>query len=92
MALTLRSGVLMTDTEYGTALLDERSGEYWTLNPTAAAVLRVLLEGRSAGQAVTALTGEYDVSPREAEQDVARILAELREARLVSDPGPDAGR
>ncbi|GAA3624640.1 lasso peptide biosynthesis PqqD family chaperone [Streptomyces chitinivorans] len=85
MALTLRSGVLMTDTEYGTALLDQRSGEYWTLNPTAASVLRALLEGRSTRQAATALTGEYDVALEEAEEDVARILGQLRDARLVAD-------
>ncbi|HZG05119.1 MAG TPA: lasso peptide biosynthesis PqqD family chaperone [Streptomyces sp.] len=85
MAITLRSGVLMTDTEYGTALLDQRSGEYWTLNPTAAAVLRALLDGRSARQAATALTEEYDVGAEEAEQDVTRILHELRGARLVTD-------
>ncbi|PJE95385.1 PqqD family protein [Streptomyces carminius] len=92
MALTLRTGVLLTDTEYGSALLDQRSGEYWTLNPTAAAVLRTLLDGRSARQAVAALTDQYDVRPEEAEQDVARILGELREARLVADHGPAPGR
>jgi PqqD family protein of HPr-rel-A system len=85
MPLTLRPGVLMADTEYGSTLLDQRSGEYWTLNPTAAAVLRALLDGRSARQAATALTGEYDVGPEEAEEDVDRILGELRAARLVAE-------
>ena len=40
MTTTLRSDVLMTDTEYGVALLDERTGAYYTLNPTAALVVR----------------------------------------------------
>ena len=35
MTLTLRPGVSTADTDYGTTLLDEDSGEYFTLNPTA---------------------------------------------------------
>ncbi|MEV0505282.1 lasso peptide biosynthesis PqqD family chaperone [Streptomyces spectabilis] len=90
MALALRPAVLLTETEYGAALLDQRSGDYWTLNPTAACVLRCLIAGRSTGDAVRALTGEYDVSAETAAQDVARIVAELRSARLVSAEGQDA--
>ena len=48
MALTLRPGVSTADTDYGTTLLDERSGEYFTLNPTGALVLRTLLGGGTA--------------------------------------------
>jgi Coenzyme PQQ synthesis protein D (PqqD) len=84
VALSLRTGVLMTETEYGMALLDQGSGEYWTLNPTAAVVLRELLDGRTTEQAVAALTGAYDVSAELAEEDVARILDELRSARLLA--------
>lgn len=83
MALDLRPGVLMTETEYGIALLDEGSGDYWTLNPTAAVVLHTLLAGGDVPQAVAALTADYDVAAEAAGQDVARILAELREAELL---------
>ena len=36
MTLKLRDGVSAADTDYGIALLDEDSGQYWNLNPTGA--------------------------------------------------------
>jgi hypothetical protein len=45
MMLQLRDGVSAADTDYGMALLDEDSGQYWNLNPTAALALRTLLDG-----------------------------------------------
>src|SRR2546425_1053219 len=39
MMLKLRDGVSAADTDYGIALLDEDSAEYWNLNPTAARLL-----------------------------------------------------
>ena len=53
--LTLNRSVVSTDTDYGTALLDEQSGRYWTLNPTASLVLRVLLDGGDPPQAARVL-------------------------------------
>lgn len=85
MKLQLRGGVLMAETEYGLALLDEKSGEYWTLNPSAAVVLETMLAGRDAHDAVHALTQRYDVSDSLAQQDVDRILTELRSAGLVNE-------
>ncbi|MEU1465055.1 lasso peptide biosynthesis PqqD family chaperone [Streptomyces sp. NPDC005727] len=85
MKLELRGGILMAETEYGLALLDEKSGEYWTLNPTAAVVLETMLAGRDAEDAVHALTERYDVSDSLAQQDVDRILTELRSAGLVNE-------
>ena len=52
MTLTLRAGVSTADTDYGTTLLDEGSGDYFTLNPSAALVLRTLLAGGTAAEAV----------------------------------------
>ncbi|MFD7665144.1 lasso peptide biosynthesis PqqD family chaperone [Streptomyces sp. NPDC059788] len=81
----LKPGVLLTETEYGMALLDQKSAEYWTLNPTAAVVLQTLLDGHGAGQAVQALTGRYeDVDTDLAAQDVTRIIDDLRSAGLIT--------
>jgi hypothetical protein len=87
--LKLRDGVFTADTEYGTTLLDEDSGAYWNLNPTAALVLRTLLDGGTPEQAVRALTEEYEVSGEAARRDVTELVAGLRSAGLVE--GPRAG-
>jgi hypothetical protein len=82
--LTLNRSVVTTDTDYGTALLDERSGRYWTLNPTAALVLRVLLDGGDPPRAARTLVDSYDVAPATARADVDTLVAELRAAGLVT--------
>ncbi|WP_344032650.1 lasso peptide biosynthesis PqqD family chaperone [Streptomyces luteireticuli] len=83
--LTLKPGVLLTETEYGMALLDEKSAEYWTLNPTAALVLRTLLDGHGTERAAELLTVRYeDVDPDTAAEDVHRVVEDLRSAGLVA--------
>jgi hypothetical protein len=81
--LKLRNGVSTADTEYGTTLLDEHSGEYWNLNPTGALILRTLLGGGTPEQAVRALTADYEVSEEAARRDVTELVGGLRSARLV---------
>nr|WP_063738923.1 lasso peptide biosynthesis PqqD family chaperone [Streptomyces sp. SID5464] len=74
----------MTETEYGMALLDQRSTEYWTLNPTAAIVLQALLDGHGAERAVEVLTTRYEnVDVDRATEDVRRIVEELCSAGLL---------
>jgi hypothetical protein len=83
MTLKLRDGVSAADTDYGIALLDEDSGQYWNLNPTGALTLRTLLEGGTPEQAVQALTEQYAVDADTANGDVQDLISELRSAGLV---------
>jgi Coenzyme PQQ synthesis protein D (PqqD) len=85
MTLTLRDGVSTADTDYGLMLLDEDSGQYWNLNPTAAAALRTLLGGGTLKQAVQELTGQYQVDTDTASRDVQDLVGELHSAGLVRD-------
>ena len=85
MALKLRNGVSAADTDYGIALLDEDSGQYWNLNPTGALVLRMLLDGGTSAQAVQALTEQYAVDADTASQDVEELLGGLHSAGLVQE-------
>ena len=85
MTMTLRRAVSVTETDYGTTLLDEDSGEYFTLNPSGSLVLRTLLAGGTAAQAAQALTEEYAVDGGTADRDVADLVAELRSAGLVTE-------
>lgn len=79
----LRAGVLVTDLEYGAALLDEDSGVYWTLNETAAVIVRALARGGGADAAAGALRHAYDVDPSTAQSDVSELLEALGAAGLV---------
>jgi hypothetical protein len=85
MTLKLRDGVSTANTDYGVMLLDEDSGQYWNLNPTAAVVLRTLLDGGSPQQAVQELTSQYSVDAGTASQDVQDLVAELHSAGLVRE-------
>ncbi|GLH95720.1 lasso peptide biosynthesis PqqD family chaperone [Phytohabitans aurantiacus] len=83
MGLKLRNGVLITETEYGAALLDEDSGAFFTLNETGAVVVRTIAEGGDAAAAATALSREYDIDRGSAEQDVTHLVTELCTAGLM---------
>jgi hypothetical protein len=83
MTLKLRDGVSTADTDYGMALLDEDSGQYWNLNPTGALTLRTLLEGGTSEQAVQALTEQYAIDVDTASRDVQDLMSELQSAGLV---------
>ena len=83
MNFNLRTGVSTAETDSGLALLDERNGEYYNLNPTGALVLEVLLVGGTSGQAAERLMTEYDVDRQTAERDVADLVSALESADLV---------
>jgi Coenzyme PQQ synthesis protein D (PqqD) len=85
MTLKLRNGVSTANTDYGVMLLDEDSGQYWNLNPTAAVVLRTLLDGGSPQQAVQELTSQYSVDAGTASRDVQDLVGELHSAGLVRE-------
>jgi Coenzyme PQQ synthesis protein D (PqqD) len=85
MTLQLRDGVSAADTDYGMALLDEDSGQYWNLNPTAALALRTLLDGGTKAQAVQELTTQYAVDVDTANRDVEDLVGELHAAGLVRE-------
>jgi len=85
MTLKLRDGVSTAETDYGTTLLDEDSGQYWNLNPTGVLVLRTLLEGGTPAQAVQELTAQYAVDAETASRDVEDLVGGLRSAGLVEE-------
>jgi PqqD family protein of HPr-rel-A system len=85
MTLKLRGRVSAADTEYGTVLLDEASGDYWNLNPTGALVVRTLLDGGDATDAAQRLMAEYAVDAGTARTDVGELLDRLRSAGLIEE-------
>lgn len=82
LGITLRPGGVAAETEYGTALLDQSSGEHCTLNPTAALIMHTVLDGTPREQTVEQFAAAYGISVREAGEDFTRIVDELHSARL----------
>ncbi|MEU9981563.1 lasso peptide biosynthesis PqqD family chaperone [Streptomyces sp. NPDC050856] len=84
MALRFGTDVSTAETDYGTVLLDERSGQYWELNPTATLVVKTLLTGADEAAAADALVEAFAVDRARAEQDVAELVAQLRTSGLAA--------
>ena len=84
MALRFGDKVSTAATDYGTVLLDERSGQYWELNPTASLIVTTLLAGGDETAAADALLSEFGIDRTRAEQDVATLVAELRASGLAA--------
>lgn len=81
--MKLAKNVVLCDTDHGAVLLDQGSGEYWTLNQTGALVVRLLLEGSSVDEAVDEVVELFPVDRSTAAADVADLLDQIREASLV---------
>ena len=84
MTLRFSNDVSTAETQYGTVLLDQRTGEYWELNPTGALVVRTLMDDGDETAAITALVARFDIDRDRAEQDVTALVRDLRDAGLVS--------
>ncbi|WP_438297254.1 lasso peptide biosynthesis PqqD family chaperone [Streptomyces sp. HUAS TT7] len=83
MALRLREDVSIVKTDYGSVLLDERSGRYFQLNPTGTQVAEGLLAQCSPEDIARHLVRDYDVTTAQAEADITALVEQLRAAELV---------
>jgi hypothetical protein len=83
MTLRIRSDVTMTDVDDGMVLLDEGSGRYFQLNRSGAALLRLLLAGRSTDEAAAELTRAQPDNAERARTDAARLVESLVKVRLA---------
>lgn len=64
-------------------LLSIENGCYYHMNETASRIWELLDSPHPAGAICTALAEEYDVDRETCEQEVLRMLAEMRQAGLV---------
>ncbi|MEU6666530.1 lasso peptide biosynthesis PqqD family chaperone [Streptomyces sp. NPDC046727] len=83
MALRFGADVCTAKTDYGTVLLDQRSGEYWELNPTATLVIDTLMAGGDEAAAAAAVTEVFDVTADQARADVGALVEQLRAGGLA---------
>ncbi|MCC5037071.1 lasso peptide biosynthesis PqqD family chaperone [Streptomyces sp. WAC 00631] len=84
MPLQFAADVSTAETDYGTVLLDQRSGRYWELNPTGTLVVKALLRGADEKDAVEALVAEFEIEREQAAHDVAALVETLRDSGLVT--------
>ena len=67
-----------------TVLLALDTGIYFTLNPVGTLVWRGLESASSLDKIVEQIVSEYDVTPSEAEADVAALLRDLAKSGLAT--------
>ncbi|MFE9680783.1 lasso peptide biosynthesis PqqD family chaperone [Streptomyces sp. NPDC002701] len=84
MSPRVAAHVSMVSTEYGTVLLDERSGHYWQLTPSASVVMARLEEGDGVEAAVAALTHTFEVGEETARRDTLALIERLRALGVVT--------
>ncbi|MFE7130879.1 PqqD family peptide modification chaperone [Streptomyces sp. NPDC057638] len=77
-------------TDEGGAILDERSGRWTHLTPTAAAALLVLCASSTHEQAVGQYAARYPITPGQADTDITAVTIALAAAGLAGTGGPCA--
>ncbi|MBU7600288.1 lasso peptide biosynthesis PqqD family chaperone [Streptomyces sp. P38-E01] len=83
MNAVLPEHVVLSETDYGAVLLDQRRNTYFQLNPTAVLVLRTVLDGGSEEDAVRRVTETFPVAEERAAGDVAALLERMRAAEVL---------
>ncbi len=84
MPLTLRPNVSTVPTDDGMVLLDERTGRYFQLNGTGAAIARELLDGSDPEKTAARVAERYAVEPARVAADVTALMDALHKAELVA--------
>ncbi len=74
----------------GAAILDLRTGTYFSLNSVGAFVWNLLESPRSVSELREAVQERYDVAEEQCRADIERLVGELEKASLVrvSDGAP----
>ena len=78
-----RTGVRTLEVGVETLVLDEQSGQIHQLNATASFVWRRCDGASSVVEIAGLLTREFDVDPATAAEDVARVITQLEELKLL---------
>ena len=83
--MRLAQHVKFREEKFGGVLFETRSEKVYTLNPTAAAVVREIVGGASAPEIATRLKARYADESGAVEREVAVLIADLRGKGLVED-------
>ncbi|MGY5130286.1 PqqD family peptide modification chaperone [Streptomyces nigrescens] len=79
-------------TDEGGAILDERTGRWTHLTPTASAAVMLLLAGGTEEEAAGQYATRYGISAKQAATDVCTVAAALTAQGLAATEPPRRGR
>ncbi|MFZ0214172.1 MAG: PqqD family protein, partial [Candidatus Acidiferrales bacterium] len=69
------------------AILGMKNSVYYGLNPVGARIWRLLQQPKSVGEIRDAIASEYDVSAKQAEDDIVKLVEQLMSEGLVEFAG-----
>ena len=81
--MRLSKYVKFREEKFGGVLFETRSEKVYTLNPTAAAVVREIETGASESEIAARLKGRFQDPTGEIEREVYMLIAELGEKGLL---------
>lgn len=84
MSFSLAPEVVVTESDDGMVLLHEGTGRYWMLNPTGAAIVRLLQDGREVPDIADEIGTRFSQDPARVAADVGALVENLAKARLVT--------
>jgi hypothetical protein len=76
-------GQVSSDLAGETAILNIKSGVYYSLDPIGARIWSLMQEPRTVADIQDAITGEYEVEPERCARDVVALLEELHAQGLI---------
>jgi Coenzyme PQQ synthesis protein D (PqqD) len=86
--MRLAKYVKFREEKFGAVLFETRSEKVFTLNPTAAAVVRELEAGRDEGSIVAILKERFNDVDGSVEREVLAFIADLRAKGLLDGTAP----
>ena len=86
--MRLAKFVKFREEKFGGVLFETRSEKVYTLNPTAAAVVRELAAGRDEREIVSILKERFQDTDGAVEREVVALIADLRAKGLLDGTAP----
>jgi len=83
--MRLAKSVKFREEKFGGVLFETRSEKVFTLNPTAAAVVRELQAGRPEHEIAPVLKGRFNAGDGVIEREVEAFIAALRQRGLTDE-------
>ncbi|GAA6138442.1 hypothetical protein NBRC116583_21890 [Arenicella sp. 4NH20-0111] len=75
--------IIFTELDDEAVLLDLTSGSYFGLNHVGVRLIKSIVDGMSAEDAIVSITNHYQAAPDTVKSDIANLLNEMLEKNLI---------